>query len=361
MKAPKKKRSSASRFEPMTPPQPQPMTPPVPVPQQPQQQLLNRARSAEFLGISESNLRRKEESNELPPVFNEKGHHMHTLEQLRACKLRQEAKALPSSPEFDPNTASSAFSLFKQGFGPADAVRMVPCAPRVAQELYEQWVSMKALFLVSGEARKKIDAFGALFGVEINNGDDLAELLDQAVSVSNCTACSQDSALYCARCCMLSNDRVLGLAAAAVDSRRAYFDRVQERERETEFARRVANAGRPATSRAQQRAGTETAPASSTASEQTPSGNGTRRDAVGLRAATVETASPQRRASTPSSEMSNRRSRSRVETAPRVSPPDSHGEAPGGHPAAEKTEKAAMSRGTPPTSDELEGPPYALR
>jgi len=100
---------------------------------------------------------------------------------------------------------------------------------------------MENFVLVEGAARMKIEKLGELFGREIESGDDLAELLDQALLDTGCTVCRNRGALYCEECSLFRSEDVNDHAARTLDENAAFLDRCKKRKIDAEVVRRAAS------------------------------------------------------------------------------------------------------------------------
>jgi hypothetical protein len=230
------------------------------------EQRVGRTKTAELLNTSISKVRRLEDRDELPAIVDERGYHFHTLTQINNFKIRN-ARATGKSDGIDGSIAAAVFELFDQGKNPVDVVKELHLDPRLVQQLYKQWVSLRGGFIVSGRVATELEYCG--LGGELGSlktEDDLLRLFLalERQDQSTCLCCERFAPKFCAHCTIDQPNRVQRLAQVELREARRRQEARRQREldqhaaaRAREAAGNTAEAGEDDARVTQRRSGSE--------------------------------------------------------------------------------------------------------
>ena len=154
-----------------------------------------------MLGVSKSTLRRME-GTALTPVVGPKNVHLFQEEEVRSVVVTRRARidVQPSNGD----VAADAFALFDAGVDVVDAVKQLRVSPDALEALYERWARLRAVLVLSAQARSKITTI--LLGWDDRSlkteADVIAFLKKWMVDESfrRCSECSAEMAGFCRTC-----------------------------------------------------------------------------------------------------------------------------------------------------------------
>jgi hypothetical protein len=163
--------------------------------------LLRRTEAARLLGVSKSTLRRMEGA-ELTPVVGPRNVHLFQEEEVRAVVITRRTRIDPQSSTGE--VAADAFALFDAGVDVVDAVKQLRVAPEVLEPLYERWARLRAMLVLSAQARSEITTI--VLGWDdrsLKNEADIIAFLKKWMmneSIRRCSECSAEMAMFCRAC-----------------------------------------------------------------------------------------------------------------------------------------------------------------
>jgi predicted site-specific integrase-resolvase len=163
--------------------------------------LLRRAEAAKLLGVSKSTLRRME-GEVLTPVVGPKNVRLFHEEEIRSVVVTRRAAFTAQCGNGE--AAAAAFTAFDQNVHPVDVVKQLELDPDLVESLHARWARMRAMLVLSSEARSTIQRI--LIGWEsgeIRTADDLCTFLRKWVadeSIRTCWECKRDAACFCRTC-----------------------------------------------------------------------------------------------------------------------------------------------------------------
>lgn len=179
--------------------------------------LLKRSQAARMLGVSTTTLRRME-GTVLSPEVGPDGVHRFRESHIRELVMHRETA--PAPERYDGVMAAHVFELLDQGVHPVDIVKRLALDPRSVQAIHEQWASMRAAFVVTGEIARKIESIPWILGMRpIRTGKDLWFNL-QTVDPRVCARCKDAIATLCAQCVRAMKDVEVNERVAATRKRR---------------------------------------------------------------------------------------------------------------------------------------------
>jgi hypothetical protein len=183
---------------------------------------LRRREAAQYIGVSESTLRRLEGTVLHPTVEN--GVHL-----LLALRL-DDASGV--------RIAAAAFEAFDRKLGPVEVVKLLRIPPAAARELFHQWANLEGCLVVEGEAFCRIERV-LWINDEVRTSDDLARALEE-YDAGKCLCCKRRPPRFCACCCVDKRGEVYRIA----DARLAATAKTQSRKRlEDDVAERARSVG----------------------------------------------------------------------------------------------------------------------
>jgi hypothetical protein len=163
--------------------------------------LLRRTEAARMLGVSKSTLRRMEGTT-LTPVVGPKNVHLFQEEEVRSVIVTRRSRVDTQASNGD--VAADTFALFDAGVDVVETVKQLRVAPDVIEALYERWAKLRAMLILSAQARSEITTI--LLGWDDRSLKTEADVvafvkkwtIDE--SMRRCSDCRGEMATFCRAC-----------------------------------------------------------------------------------------------------------------------------------------------------------------
>jgi hypothetical protein len=142
------------------------------------------------------------EGTALTPVVGPKNVHLFQEEGVRAVIVTRRAHVGVQANSGD--VAADAFALFDAGVDVVNVVKQLRVSPDVIEPLYERWVQLRSMLILSAEARSEIAT--VLMGWDdksLKTAADVVTFLTRWMIDESCRACSEcrtEMAAFCRSC-----------------------------------------------------------------------------------------------------------------------------------------------------------------